>query len=67
MIGKILAGVIAVTCAAALTLATMIALVQGTIAAVSLGRRFHGIEANRRSLALARRRIAAYGKRGVET
>jgi hypothetical protein len=36
MIGKILAGVIAVACAAALTLATMIALVQGTIAAVSL-------------------------------
>ncbi len=36
MIGKILAGVVAVACAAALTLATMIALVQGTIAAVSL-------------------------------
>ena len=36
MIGKILAGVVAVACSAALTLATMIALVQGTIAAVSL-------------------------------
>ncbi len=36
MIGKILAGIVAVACAAALTLATMIALVQGTIAAVSL-------------------------------
>jgi hypothetical protein len=36
VIGKILAGVVAVACAAALTLATMIALVQGTIAAVSL-------------------------------
>jgi hypothetical protein len=36
MIGKILAGAIAVTGAAALTLATMVALVQGTIAAVSL-------------------------------
>ena len=36
MIGKILAGVIAVLGAAALTLATMIALVQGTIAAVSI-------------------------------
>jgi hypothetical protein len=36
VIGKILAGVLAVVCAAALTLATMIALVQGTIAAVSI-------------------------------
>ena len=36
MIGKVVAGVIAVLCAAALTLATMIALVQGTIVAVSL-------------------------------
>jgi hypothetical protein len=36
MIGKILAGLLAVACAAALTLATTIALVQGTIAAVSL-------------------------------
>jgi len=36
LIGKIFAGVVAVVCAAALTLATMIALVQGTIAAVSL-------------------------------
>jgi hypothetical protein len=36
VIGKIIAGVIAVLCAAALTLATMIALVQGTIMAVSL-------------------------------
>jgi hypothetical protein len=36
VIGKIFAGVVAVACAAALTLATMIALVQGTIAAVSL-------------------------------
>jgi hypothetical protein len=35
--GKILAGVIAVVGAAALTLATTIALVQGTIAAVSIG------------------------------
>ena len=36
MIGKILAGVTAVVGAAALTLATMIALVKGTIAAVSI-------------------------------
>jgi len=36
VIGKILAGVVAVLGAAALTLATMIALVQGTIAAVSI-------------------------------
>jgi hypothetical protein len=36
VIGKILGGVVAVIGAAALTLATMIALVQGTIAAVSL-------------------------------
>jgi hypothetical protein len=36
MIGKIFAGVIAVLFAATLTLATMIALVQGTIVAVSL-------------------------------
>jgi hypothetical protein len=36
LIGKILAGVVAVLGAAALTLATMITLVQGTIAAVSI-------------------------------
>ena len=36
MTGKILAGVVAVACAAAITLATMLALVQGTIAAVSI-------------------------------
>jgi len=34
--GKILLGVMAVACAAALSLATMLALVQGTIMAVSL-------------------------------
>ena len=36
MIGKIFSGAMAVACAATLTLATMIALVQGTIAAVSI-------------------------------
>lgn len=36
MIGKILGGVAAVAGAAALTLATMIALVQGTIVAISI-------------------------------
>ena len=36
MIGKVLAGVIAVAGAAALTLATMIALVRGTIIVVSI-------------------------------
>ncbi|MGH9679280.1 MAG: hypothetical protein ACRD4Y_04970 [Candidatus Acidiferrales bacterium] len=36
MIGKILAGMVAVVGAAALTLATMIALVKGTIVAVSI-------------------------------
>jgi hypothetical protein len=38
--GKIFAGVIAVTVSAAITLATMIALVQGTIFAVSLDNLF---------------------------